>query len=375
MEMRFEFATVSRIIFGSGSLAELKQIAPAFGSRSLAVISGNVDRARPLFDLLGEIPFVRIEGEPTLDRIRAAVPQALDRDLVIGFGGGSALDSAKAIAALATNPGDPLDYLEVIGSGKPLVNAPLPFIGIPTTAGTGSEVTSNAVLASPEKRVKVSLRSPAMLAKVALVDPDLTLSLPSHLTAASGIDAIAQVLEPYVSKFATPITNALGADGLRRAGALRRAFEHGSDREAREQMSMISLLGGLALSNAKLGAAHGFAGPLGGMFPAPHGALVGALLPHVMAINVAALRSRAPEGVHRYDEAAALLTGKADADAGCAFIRDLVQHLGIPRLSTYGIREADFPAIVEQAARASSMKGNPIVLTTDELTEILARAL
>ena len=373
--MRFEFATATRILFGPGTLSELSTLAPALGCRALIVTVGI--RPQPLSEMLGDLVAATFtnDDEPTVDRVREGVARAAGCDLVISLGGGSVIDTGKAIAALVTNPGDPVDYLEVIGAGKPLTNPPLPFIAIPTTAGTGSEVTANAVLASPEKRVKVSLRSPMMLARLAIVDPDLTLTLPPAVTASSGIDAIAQVLEPYVSKTATPITSALCADALRRAGALRRAYDDGTDRAARESMSLISLFGGIALANAKLGAAHGFAGPLGGMFHAPHGALVGALLPHVMAINVQALRQRDPDHVERYADVARLLTGSADPEAGWAFILDLTRHLRIPPLSAYGIRPEHFPEIVAQASRASSMKGNPIALTNDEMTEILRRAL
>ena len=205
-------------------------------------------------------------------------------DLVIAFGGGSAIDAGKAIAALLANGGELTDYLEVIGKGQPLRHPSVPFIAVPTTAGTGSEVTRNAVLASAEHQVKVSMRSPLMLPRLAVVDPELTLELPPAVTASTGLDALTQLIEPYVSIRANPLTDGFCLEGLRRVSrSLRRAYHAGRDITAREDMSLASLLGGLALANAGLGVVHGFAAPVGGMFHAPHGAICAALLPHGMA--------------------------------------------------------------------------------------------
>lgn len=290
------------------------------------------------------------------------------------------LDAAKAIAAMLTNNGDLFDYLEVIGRAQPLTQASAPCIAIPTTAGTGSEVTRNSVLSSPEHRVKVSLRSPHMLPRVALIDPELTYDLPPALTAATGLDALTQLIEPYVSSRANPLTDGICVEGLSRAArSLRRAVENGRDLAAREDMALASLFGGLALANAGLGAVHGFAGPIGGMFPAPHGAVCAALLPHVMKTNLRALRNRAPShpSIRRYEELARILTGDAHAtgDSGTAWIQDLVTDLSIPALKRYGMESADIPAIVEAAGKASSMKANPLPLTDEELAGILERAL
>jgi alcohol dehydrogenase class IV len=316
-----------------------------------------------------------VPGEPTVDLVRqgAAALRSAACQLVIAVGGGSVIDAGKAIAALAANPGDVLDYLEVVGRGSPLPNAPLPCIAVPTTAGTGSEVTRNSVLGSPEHRVKASLRSPLMLPNVALVDPDLTAGLPLSIAAGTGLDALTQLIEPYVSARANPITDALCLDGLRHAA---RSLPRLGSPEARAGMSYASLLGGLALANAGLGVVHGFAAPIGGMFDAPHGAVCAAILPHGMRANLAALRARAPESeaIGRYGQIAQILTGSADADAGCEWVSGMVKSLGIPKLAAYGIAPSDFPSIVEKAARASSMKANPIVLTNEELAEILASA-
>jgi alcohol dehydrogenase class IV len=329
-----------------------------------------------------------VAGEPTVDAIRRGTALARDEgcDVVVAIGGGSVIDAGKALAALLTNPGDPLDYLEVIGRGKPLERHPAPFIAIPTTAGTGSEVTRNAVLGSPEDRVKASLRSESMLPRLAIVDPELTLGLPRDVTASTGLDALTQLIEPYVSGRANPMTDLFCVEGMRRAArALPRVWENGSDIEARTDMAWAALLGGLALANAGLGAVHGFAAPIGGMFPAPHGSVCAALLPHVMEFNVQVLRQRAmrhqPSALgkilERYEHVARLLTEhpQATPEDGVAWVAELCRKLEIPPLRTYGVRNLDVPMLVDKAARASSMKGNPIPLEPDELREIVTRAL
>ena len=384
--MRFEFATATRIVFGPGTLKEVGEHAAALGERALVVTGSTPKRAAPLLKRLeaasvAATPFA-VAREPTIDLARAGTEaaRAAGCDLVIGFGGGSAIDAGKAIAALLTNPGDPLDYLEVIGRGQPLVAPPVPYIAIPTTAGTGAEVTRNAVLASPEHRVKVSLRSPLMLPRLALVDPELTRSMPAEVTASTGLDALTQVLESYVSHLANPLTDALCREGLMRAaGALPRVYKVGHDLDARADMALASLFGGLALANAKLGAVHGLAGVLGGMFDAPHGAVCGRLLPFVMEANIEALRQREPEhpALDRYLDVAAILTGDFEAEPldGADWIRALCEHLDVPGLAIYGITEADFPTVIEKAARSSSMRGNPIPLTEEALWTILTTAL
>jgi alcohol dehydrogenase class IV len=325
---------------------------------------------------------VSITEEPTISVVldAAQVARAEKAEVVIGFGGGSALDAAKAIAALATNIGDIFDHLEVIGRGQPLTRAPLPCIAIPTTAGTGSEVTRNAVLHSPEHQVKVSLRHPLMLPRVAIIDPELTLDLPPAVTASTGLDALTQLIEPYVSCRANPMTDALCVEGIRRAArSLQCAFEHGNNLTAREDMAMASLFGGIALANAGLGAVHGFAAPIGGMFSAPHGAVCAALLPHVMSANINALRSREPrsEALKRFNTLGRLLADGQDsnADEGAAWVGTLTRKLRVPTLRSFGIGTKDIQALAVLAVNTSSMKGNPIVLTERELTEILEKAL
>lgn len=384
--MNFEFATATRILFGPGTLREAGLITKAFGKRAMVVTGRTKERAKPLLSTLRaagvKCIMFSFAGEPTTDAVREGTQLARDErcDAIIGFGGGSVLDAAKAIAALLTNRGDLLDYLEVVGRGKPITVPSAPCITIPTTAGSGAEVTRNAVIGSPRHRVKASLRSPLILPRVAIVDPKLTHRLPRQTTAYSGLDALSQLVEPFVSAKANPMTEAFCRTGMRLvAQSLRRACEHGDDAAAREDMSLASLLGGLSLANAGLGAVHGFASPIGGMFPAPHGAVCAALLPRVMEANIRALRGRRPgsETLRRYDEVAQLLTGelRATADDGVAWVSELCEALEIEPLRAYGVKPSDFPALVEKAAAASSMKGNPILLSQSELREILARCL
>jgi len=384
--MRFDFATANRILFGEGVLEQVGSLAAELGRYAL-VVSGyksvDIDRLAALLkdSGLGCVRFP-VSGEPTVQVVEEAVKTAREAgcDLVIGFGGGSAIDTAKAAAALITNPGNPLDYLEVVGKNQPLTERPAPFIAIPTTAGTGSEVTRNAVLAVPEKQVKVSLRSPMMLARIALIDPELTYSLPPAVTASTGMDALAQVIEPYVSKRANAFTDLYCREGIRRAArSLRRAYQDGQDRAAREDMSFASLMGGLALANAGLGAAHGFAGPIGGMFNAPHGAICACLLPATVSVNARALRQREPENnaLSRYVEIAQEVTGnrQAGADDLAAWLDDLRRDLNIPTLSAFGVKRQDLEILVEKGSIASSMKANPLALTQEEMREILEMSL
>ncbi|MGA3234856.1 MAG: iron-containing alcohol dehydrogenase [Bryobacteraceae bacterium] len=384
--MHFEFATAARIVFGWGEARRLAAAAAQMGSRALLVTGSSLERARPLIANLESAgvacaPF-STPSEPTIDLIRAGAEYARAEGcgMVIAIGGGSAIDTGKALAALLTNPGEPLDYLEVIGRGQPLQHASAPLVAVPTTAGSGAEVTRNAVLASPAHRVKASLRSPFLLPRLALVDPELTLNLPRSITAATGLDALTQLIEPYVSSRANAMTDLYCVDGLRRAAAaLPRVWEDGQDREARTAMSWVSLLGGLALANAGLGAVHAFAAPVGGVWKAPHGAICAAVLPHAIEVNVEALRRRAPANpaLRRYDEIARLLTRQphAIADDAVLWIANLCDRLEIPPLRAYGVTEADIPDLAEKAAHTSSMKGNPIQLTAEELREVALRAL
>ncbi len=384
--MNFDFAVPPRILFGCGTFRQAGALARGLGRRALVVTGHNPARAQPLLELLEAAGVAAsvfaVPREPTTDMVRQGTAQALERaaDCVVGFGGGSPLDAAKAIAALVANGGDPLDYLEVVGRGQTLAKDSLPILAIPTTAGTGSEVTRNAVLASPEHKVKASLRNVTMIPRVAIVDPELTYGVPPAVTASTGLDALTQLIEPFTCNRTNPLVDGFCRDGIARvARSLRRAWTDGRDAAAREDMALASLYGGLSLANAGLGVVHGFAGVVGGAFAAPHGAVCAALLPHAMAVNRAALQKRAPDHpvLARYGEIARLLTGRADATAedGVAWVRELTKALGVPALAAQGVAPADVSGLVEKAAVASGTKANPIELDRAELAEILSNAL
>ena len=387
----FEIATAGRILVGPGVSSQVPAAISAQGARSALIVTGRgQDRAARLVTGLGALGIATrifpVSDEPSVAVARAGVRAVLDchADVVIAIGGGSALDTGKAVAALATNGGDPLDYLEIVGAGRALTVGALPFVAIPTTAGTGSEVTRNAVLSVPEERVKVSLRSSLMLPRLAVIDPDFLGGVPRAVIASSGLDALSQVIEPFISIRANPMTDALARDGIRRsARALGRAYRVGlaEDGQARTDLALTSLCGGFCLANAGLGAVHGFAAPAGGMFGAPHGAVCAALLPHVLEVNLRALRARASGhfALERMDELAALLTGQPSEDVtaedAIRFVSDLCRALEVPGLGRHGMTRGDIPILVDRARVASSMKGNPLPLTDAELTEIAERAL
>jgi alcohol dehydrogenase class IV len=375
----FEFVTARRIVFGAGRASELDVLTADAGSRVLVCTGSRPGRHQALIERLGlPTAVVTVSGEPTIDVARAATEAALAHgtDLIVGIGGGSVLDVGKAVAMLLGNGGDPLDYLEVVGAGKPITRASVPYIAMPTTAGTGAEVTENAVLSSPEHGRKASLRSRFMLPTIALVDPLLTVTCPPAVTAASGLDALTQCLEPLVSTQATPVTDGLAREGLRRGvSGLRVAYSDGADVTARTDMALCSLLGGVVLANARLGAVHGLAAVIGGMVDAAHGAVCAALLPAVVEVNVGALRTREPANpaLERYAEAARILTGRSDAgvEDGIDWLRETVALLDVPGLAVLGVRPDQADEIVTKARTASSMKYNPITLTDAEVHTIL----
>ncbi|HUK68399.1 MAG TPA: iron-containing alcohol dehydrogenase [Streptosporangiaceae bacterium] len=380
--MPFEFGTAGRVMVGPGRAAELPSVLAGLGSRVLVCTGSRPASHAGLVDGV-QLPaaVVTVRGEPTTESARAAAAVAREHgaDVVAAIGGGSVIDLAKAVAMLLGNGGDPLDYLEVVGSGGKISKPAVPLVALPTTAGTGAEVTANAVLASPAHRVKASLRSPLMIPRVALVDPLLTVTCPPHVTAASGLDALTQCLEPFVSVRANPLTDCLARGGLRHAAAgLRRAYADGTDLEARSDMTVCSLLGGMTLANAKLGAVHGLASVVGAAADVPHGAACAALLAPVVEANVRALRSgqRGGAALARYAEAAQLLTGDPGAaiEDGVAWIRETVTQLRIPGLREFGLTPQVFGDVAAVAMKASSTQGNPVVLSHDDLCAILAAA-
>lgn len=383
--MNFELTLPGRIIFGEGKINDLPALTTNYGSQVFLVRGKNGAVSQAVQDLLSNAGFsstsFEVDKEPDIHLIADGV-QSLRQSTVqwvLGVGGGSVLDSAKAIAGLASNPGDVMDYLEVVGAGKPLVARQYPIVLAPTTAGTGSECTRNAVLDVPERKVKVSLRSQTLLADIAIVDPTLTLSVPPNVTAFTGMDALAQVYEPFLSRRANPLVDALCREGMTTAiHALPSVVRNGNRLEDRKKMCYTSMLGGMALANAGLGAIHGFAGPLGGLLHAPHGAICARLFPAVVRQNwLAAQQNRCTAEIKmKMQEAAHLLTGQADADGLllAEFLNQFIDSLDIPRLRDWGLEPHHFDLIAAQSASASSMKSNPVTLEQSELLAILAEA-
>jgi alcohol dehydrogenase class IV len=383
--MFFEFATVNKIAFGPGTLSQVAPEAAKLGRKAMVIIGSDPTRARPLLRQLEKERVERetfsVSGEPNIQTIESATGLARQRkcDMAIGFGGGSVIDTAKAVAALLTNNGKLMDYLEVVGKGKALENPAAPCIAIPTTAGTGAEVTRNSVIQCDLEKVKVSLRSPHMLPNLAVVDPELCLGLPPSVTASTGMDALSQLIEPLLSPTSSPLVRALCREGIPRAArAIFPAYKK-DDHKAREEMCLASLFSGLALANAKLGAVHGIAGPFGGMFKAPHGAVCGRLLAPVMRANARALEERAATdpALERLVEVAWLLTDQrgGPASAGADWVDAMCRQMDIPGLASYGLSEEHFPSLISKAQKASSMKGNPIQLTENELVQLLRESL
>lgn len=363
--MHFDITTNQRIVFGRGVSRQAALIAAGLGARPFLVTGSKTANYAWLEEALGPAATFRACGEPSVEQARqaAAAAKTAGCDLVVACGGGSALDLGKATAALAANDGGVMDYLEVVGRGLALERPALPVVAIPTTAGTGSEATRNAVLHDGESKVKASLRHDSMVPAVALVDPELSQNVPPDVTAATGLDALTQLIEPFVSNKAKTWTDTLCAEGIHLAAeALPRLFQDGSDLEAREMMSLASLFGGICLANAGLGAVHGLAAPIGGMYRAPHGAVCAALLPHVIEANREALPADHPAAAkYRLIESWVDVSG-------------LVQQAGIPRLRVYGLQPEELSEIAVKGAQASSMKANPVILPHEAMLEVLTRS-
>jgi alcohol dehydrogenase class IV len=392
---KFDFFSVPRIVFGRGQFARIGEfIASLGGGERRALIVSNAaepTHARLVAQLdAAHIAHttIRQRGEPTVPDIDAALAVARNDhcDFAIGIGGGSASDAAKALPGLLTNGGAGgglLDYLEVIGKGQKIARPAAPWIAIPCTAGTGAEATRNAVIGykGEGQNFKASFRSELLLARIALIDPELAVSVPPAVTASSGMDALCQCIESYTSSGANPMTDALALEGITRAArSLKRAFLNPNDLDAREDMALAALLSGIALANAGLGAVHGFAAPLGAAFPVPHGTVCAALLPHVMAANAAALRADHHPTLSRYATIGRLvlngLVSDDEAIAGAvSFVQSLARDLHIPPLRQFGITLDAVPAQVALAQKSSSMKYNPVPLPPEVLSQILIAAL
>jgi alcohol dehydrogenase class IV len=385
-ENRFEFATAGRIAFGWDQLDVLPDLVASHGERVLVVCGSKLGRVQPCLDRLKAqgkaVACFQVRGEPSIEQVQEGVLRAREGfDWLLGFGGGSVIDAAKAIAIMARQSGEVSDHLELVGGGKPLEGPGLPLVAVPTTAGTGSEVTRNAVLTSHEHRLKVSMRHPSMLPTLALVDPALTVSCPPALAACTGLDALTQLIEPFISCKANPLTDAFCRQGIPLVvRSIRRVHAQDGDRKAFADMALASLLGGLALANAGLGAVHGIAGPFGGMFAeAPHGAVCAALLPASLEINHRVLRERYPQHpCHlRFEELAGLMLQSPDArfEDALDWVRETVEQLKIPSLSSHGMTSDALSELLGKAEQASSMKGNPVPLSTDELCSMVNMAM
>lgn len=384
----FTFTSVTRIVFGRGTFAQLGGIVREFGARALVVsnadlsgkrgVDARVEAALSKKSVAAKI--LAQAGEPTVTDIDngLAAAKSFGCAVVVGFGGGAAIDAAKAIAVLLTHGGSALDYMEVVGRGLKFSKPGLPFIAVPTTSGTGAEVTRNAVVGAPEKQFKASLRGEQLLARVALVDPELQLGVSPEVTARTGMDALTQNIEAYTSNNANPMSDALALQGIERAGrGLLCAYKNGADIDAREDMALAALLSGIALANAGLGAVHAFAAPMGAKYPVPHGTVCAALLPPVIRANIAALRAADANhpALARYAHIAAFLNLGPDADALSAYVEQLRRELQIPGLATFGLKPADFAELIPLARKANNMKFNPAALSDTQLEDILSASL
>ncbi|MFB3896775.1 MAG: iron-containing alcohol dehydrogenase [bacterium] len=384
----FEFYSAGRLIFGTGSFSQLGPVAKSEGNTALIVLGKNALRQSGIVNRLvkqleeNNIQYTFFEGlahEPDVETIDKGVELAKSSgcQLIIGIGGGSVLDTGKAIAGMVTNDGTVIDYLEGVGRGKQFVHPALPYIAIPTTSGTGSEVTKNAVISSsnPNNKYKVSIRSPLLIPKIALLDPELTVSLPPEPTAYSGLDALTQLIEPYVSNNANPFTDTLAISGIKLVGeSLSDAYQTGDNLAAREKMMLAALFSGYALANAGLGAVHALARPLGAYYLIPHGLACAILLPVIMELN---LKYR----MDKYAEIGIALTGKPfenediAAYAGLDAVQKLNQELKVPKdFKAYQIKPADIPLLIE-GAQGASLRDNPRELAKADLTALLHKLI
>jgi alcohol dehydrogenase class IV len=391
MILPFTIARMPRIEFGSGVFRKLPAIAASYGKRFLLVTGARSFLESPhaarLFDALRQQgcswEIVKIAAEPAPTFIDATVAALLGQnfDAVIGIGGGSALDAAKAIAGLLKPGNSVMDHLEGVGPELPYIGPATPFIAVPTTAGTGSEATKNAVL-SLEGQFKKSFRDDQLVAEWAIVDPDLIASCPPHLIAADGMDAFTQLLESFVSTRSNPMTDALARSGIMAVKDSLLSLYAEQTAEAREKMAYASLMSGICLAQTGLGSVHGLAAPLGAFFPIPHGVACGTLVATATAVNIAALEAREPDNpaLPKYAEIGRRfamqkgLNGKEARNFLVETLRRWEVQLALPRLSACRLASADFPRIVAHC-RGSSMQTNPIVLTDEEITHILNERL
>ncbi|MGF1748057.1 iron-containing alcohol dehydrogenase [Vibrio cionasavignyae] len=376
----FQFMTSSRIIFGEGALQSSLSIINQFGYSVLLVTGQDRQRAEPVIHYLHSqnmrYQHVAICGEPNITMVEetAIMGRRFKPDMVIAIGGGSVLDMGKALAAIIPNQGDVYDYVEVVGRNVPLKTKPIPMIAIPTTASTGAEVTKNAVLKSGQDKVKVSLRSPDMLPDVAIVDPVLTYGTDAYTSGRGAMDAFTHLMEAYVCGEPNPLTDMVCEEGLRRLSQSIISGCKQDNPKARADLSFAAMLGGMAITNAKLGAAHGLASALGGKITAPHSVITAQLAPHVMAENVkAAKRAGRSDVLNRYRQIAQILTSRSDAtiEDGIIWVTMILERLELPKLSDFGVCHTSFDVVAADAMKSVAIKGNPLPLTVDRLEHIL----
>ncbi|MDA0147441.1 iron-containing alcohol dehydrogenase [Vibrio sp. LaRot3] len=376
----FQFMTSTRIIFGEGALQSSLSVLNQFGYSVLLVTGQNTSRASPLINYLKQqnmrYQHVAISGEPNITMVEetALSGRKFKPDMVVAIGGGSVIDMGKALAAIIPNQGDVYDYVEVVGRNVPLKTKPIPFIAIPTTASTGSEVTRNAVLRSGQDQVKVSLRSPDMLADVAIVDPTLTYGTDSYTSGRGAMDAFTHLMEAYVCGDPNPLTDMVCEEGLRRLSSAILAGCLQDDFKARSDLSFAAMLGGMAITNAKLGAAHGLASALGGKLAAPHSVITARLAPYVMQENIRAAQDAGRADVlARYQKVAQILTGRTNAcrTDSILWVNMMLDKLGLPKLNSFGVCSTSFDDVANDALKSVAIKGNPLPLTQERLTYIL----
>ena len=392
--LNFELLPTPQLYFGVKQFSKIGFLTNLFGSNALIVASESVFKNKRIQSLINEkldenkieYQSIFIKGEPDIDQIDKAVKFSIEQksNVIIGLGGGSVIDAGKAISSINSNGGSAQDYMEVIGKGKKIKKEPLPYIAIPTTAGTGSEATKNAVILSKEHKLKTSIRSPLLLPKIAIIDPELMITLPPNITASTGLDALTQLIEAYTSNKSQPITDALAIMGIKKiTESIIRVYEDGTDIQARSDMALGAYLSGVCLANAGLGAVHGFAGPIGGLLNIPHGIVCGALLAPTIEENIRTMISKVP--YHHLLEKYVILGNllvefpfesvKESIQNLIGFLTNLSLILNIPKFSSFGLKSELFNTIIQKAMNSSSMKYNPVKLNESQLGSILEKAL
>ncbi|MBF9000047.1 MULTISPECIES: iron-containing alcohol dehydrogenase [Vibrio] len=376
----FQFMSPTRIIFGEGCFVQSLPLIRQYGYNILLVSGHDLTRCAPLVDDFKQqkkrYQHVSVSSEPNITMIEetAALGRKFHPDVVVAIGGGSVMDTGKALAAIIPNQGSVYDYVEVIGRNVPLKAKPLPFIAIPTTASSGAEVTKKAVLRSGQDRIKVSLRSNDMIASLAIVDPALTYGTERCLSGRGVMEAFANLMEVFVCSAPNLLTDMVCKEGLEKiAISGLKACLH-DNKGARSDVSFAAMLGGVALNNGQLGAAHGLAAALGGKLEAPHSVITSRLAPFVMHENIVmAARQRRHDILARYKALAEILTGRrhVNVEDGVLWVNMMLDQLDIPPLDSFGICQTSFEKVTQDALRSHSIKGNPMPLTSERLMYVL----